>query len=58
MIGYVGGAVPTEKVVSGISTIMIYTPTITTILAAVIFYLGYRIGEQDITRMQEELAAK
>ncbi len=57
-IGYVGGAVPTEKIISGISVIMIYTPAVTTLLAAVIFYLGYRIGEKDITRMQEEIAAR
>lgn len=58
-IGYVvGGAEQTQGVVSGISAIMIYTPAITSVLAAVIFYLGYRIGEKDIVRMQDELAAR
>ncbi len=57
-IGYVAGADPTPGVASGVSAIMIYTPAITSILAAAIFYLGYRIGEKDIVRMQEELAAR
>ncbi len=57
-IGYVAGAEPTERVVSGISAIMVYAPAITSIIAAVIFYLGYRIGEKDIIRMQDELTAK
>ena len=58
IIGYVGGAEQTQEVANGISAIMIYTPAITSILAAVIFYLGYRINEKDIVRMQDELAAR
>lgn len=58
MIGYIGGAEPTPEVANGIRTIMIYAPAITSILAAIIFYLGYRIKDKDIVRMQEELVAK
>jgi GPH family glycoside/pentoside/hexuronide:cation symporter/glucuronide carrier protein len=58
LIGYVGGAEPTPEVASGISTLMVYAPAITSILAAIIFYLGYRIKDTDIVRMQSELAAK
>jgi Na+/melibiose symporter-like transporter len=58
MIGYIGGAEPTQEVANGISTIMIYAPAITSILAAIIFYVGYRIKDTDIVRMQNEIAAK
>ncbi|NLA76197.1 MAG: hypothetical protein GX846_12125, partial [Deltaproteobacteria bacterium] len=58
MIGYVGGAEPTPEIARGISTIMIYAPAITSLLAAAIFYLGYRIKDKDIVRMQNELAAR
>lgn len=59
IIGYVIGAeTQTIEVVNGISNIMIYTSAITCILAAIIFYLGYRIGEKDIVKMQEEIAAR
>jgi GPH family glycoside/pentoside/hexuronide:cation symporter len=57
IIGYVGGAEQTQQVANSISAIMIYTPFITSILAAVIFYLGYRINEKDIMRMQDETTA-
>jgi Na+/melibiose symporter-like transporter len=59
IIGYVvGAAEQTLEVANGISAIMIYTSAITSILAAVIFYLGYRIGEKDVVRMQDEIAAR
>ncbi len=58
MIGYVGGAEPTPEVANGIRTLMAYAPAITSILAAIIFYLGYRIKDTDIVRIQGELAAK
>ncbi|MBN2418990.1 MAG: MFS transporter [Deltaproteobacteria bacterium] len=58
IIGYVAGAESTPEVSNGISSIMIYTSSITSILAAVIFYLGYRIKEKDVVRMQEEIATR
>ncbi len=58
IIGYIGGVEPTQEVASGIHAIMIYTPAVTSILAAVIFYLGYKIDEKDIVRMQEETTAR
>lgn len=58
IIGYIGGAEPTQEVANGISAIMIYAPAITSILAAVIFYLGYKIGDKDVILMQEEISAR
>ena len=56
-IGYIAGTTPAQEVVNGISAIMIYAPAVTSIIAAAIFYLGYRMDEKDILRMQDEIAA-
>ncbi len=59
IIGFVVGAeVQAPEVADGISAIMIYTSAISSILAAIIFYLGYRLKEEDIVKMQEEIAAR
>jgi glycoside/pentoside/hexuronide:cation symporter, GPH family len=58
IIGYVGGAEPTPEVANGIRTLMVYAPAITSIIAAIIFYAGYRIKDTDIQQMQNEIAAK
>ncbi|HJX34308.1 MAG TPA: MFS transporter [Desulfatiglandales bacterium] len=57
-IGFIAGEVPTPEVVSGISSIMIYSPAIASILAGVIFYFGYRIEDKDVIKMQDEIAAR
>jgi len=57
-IGFVANTAPTEKVVSGISSIMIFAPAIASILAAAIFYFGYRIEDKDVLKMQEEIASR
>jgi Na+/melibiose symporter-like transporter len=56
-IGFVVGK-STPEVVSGISSIMIYSPAIASILAGVIFYFGYRIEDKDVLKMQNEIAAR
>lgn len=58
MIGYVAGASPTDEIVTGIRSIMIYAPALTSVIAGVVFYLGYRIDEKDVLKMQEEIAAR
>jgi Na+/melibiose symporter-like transporter len=57
-IGFVANTVPTEKVASGISSIMIFAPAIASIIAAVIFYFGYRIEDKDVLKMQDEIASR
>jgi len=58
IIGYIANTAPTPEVVKGISSIMIYAPAVTSAIAAVIFYFGYRIDEKDVLRMQDEIAAR
>jgi len=58
VIGFVADAVPTENVVNGISSIMIFSPAVASAIAAATFYFGYKIEDKDIVRMQEEIAAR
>jgi glucuronide carrier protein len=58
IIGFVANVTPTPEVVKGISSIMIYAPAVTSALAGVIFYLGYRIDEKDVLKMQDEIATR
>jgi Na+/melibiose symporter-like transporter len=58
IIAFVANETPTPEVVKGISSIMIYAPAITSALAGIVFYLGYRINEKDVLRMQDEIAAR
>jgi Na+/melibiose symporter-like transporter len=57
-IGFIAKEVPTPDVVSGINSIMIYSPAIASVLAGVIFYFGYRIEDKDVLKMQDEIAAR
>jgi Na+/melibiose symporter-like transporter len=57
-IGFVANTVPTEKVVSGISSIMIFSPAIASAVAAAVFYFSYRIEDKDVVKMQEEIRSR
>jgi Na+/melibiose symporter-like transporter len=57
-IGYIAGTTPSQEVVNGIRSIMIYSPAVTSAIAGAICYLGYRIEEKDVLRMQKEIAAR
>ena len=57
-IGFVPQTTPTPEVVNGISSIMIYSPAVTSAIAAAVFYFGYRIDEKDVLQMQDEIAAR
>jgi Na+/melibiose symporter-like transporter len=57
-IGFVPNATPSPRVVEGIHSIMTLGPATACFLAAVIFYFGYRIADDEIPRMQEEITAK
>ena len=57
-IGFVANTVPTEKVVSGIRSIMIFSPAIASAIAAVIFYFGYRIEDKDVLKMQDDIGGR
>ena len=58
LIGFVANAEPTPRVIEGISSIITLTPAIAYAVAAIIFYFGYRIEEEDVLQMQEEIAAR
>ncbi|MCL2878417.1 MAG: MFS transporter [Acidobacteria bacterium] len=57
VIGYVANAEPTQEVVSGIASLITFSNAAVCLLAAVIFFLGYKLKDEDITKMQEELTA-
>jgi GPH family glycoside/pentoside/hexuronide:cation symporter len=58
VIGFEANTEPTLRVVEGIVTIMTLVPAAAYVIAAVIFYVGYRIEEKDVLRMQEDIAAR
>jgi GPH family glycoside/pentoside/hexuronide:cation symporter/glucuronide carrier protein len=57
-IGFVSNAAPSPKVVGGITSIMTLAPAAACLLAAVIFYAGYKIEDKHVLRMQDEIAAR
>jgi Na+/melibiose symporter-like transporter len=57
-LGFIAQTTPTPEVVSGISSIMIYSPVVTCAAAVAIFYFGYRIKDKHVLQMQDEIAAK
>ena len=57
-IGFVANAAPTPQVVEGIRSIMTLTPAVGYAIAAAIFYLGYRIDDTHVLRMQQEIAER
>ena len=57
-IGFVANTVPAQKVVSGISSIMIFSPAAACAIAAAIFYFGYRIEDKNVLQMQDEISSR
>ena len=58
LIGFVANAEPTLKVIDGISTIISLAPAMACILSAGIFYFGYRIDDEHVTRMEKEISER
>jgi Na+/melibiose symporter-like transporter len=54
-IGFVANATPTPRVVQGISSMMTLVPAAGYAIAAVIFFLGYKLDEPQVLEMQEEI---
>jgi glucuronide carrier protein len=57
-IGYVANSDPTPSVVEGISSIMIFTPAIACLISGAIFFFGYKLEDNEVLQMEEEIAAK
>ena len=58
MIGFVANAEPTPEVVSGIASLITFSNAVVCLLAAVIFFLGYKLKDEDIAKMQEEISGR
>jgi GPH family glycoside/pentoside/hexuronide:cation symporter len=58
IIGFEANTIPTVRVTDGISSIMTFLPAATYIVAAAIFFFGYRMEEPQVLKMQEEIAAR
>jgi glucuronide carrier protein len=57
-IGFVANAVPGPRVVTGISVIMTLSPAIVSAVAAMVVLFGYTIKDEDVVRMQNEIAER
>jgi Na+/melibiose symporter-like transporter len=54
-IGFVANTTPTQRVIEGINSIMIFSPALACALAALAFYFGYRIDDKHVLQMQDEI---
>ncbi len=57
-IGFVSNAAPSPRVVGGLTSMMTLIPAAACLLAAVIFYAGYKIEDRHVLQMQDEIAAR
>lgn len=57
-IGFVANTAPSKRVVDGIASIVTLSPAAACAIAAAVFFVGYRIDEKSVVRMQEEIAAR
>jgi Na+/melibiose symporter-like transporter len=56
-IGFVANEAPSPGVVNGITNIMTLIPAAACMLAAAFFYLGYKIEDTHVAKMQDEIIA-
>jgi len=54
-IGFEANVIPGEGMVDGIRSIMIFAPAAACAISALLFFLGYRIDEERVLRMQDEI---
>jgi len=57
-IGYEANTNPSAGVVEGIRSIMIFTPAAACVIAAAIFFFGYKLDDAHVLRMQDEIVAR
>ena len=57
-IGFIANTAPTQNIVDGISSIMIFSPAVASAIAAATFYFGYGIEDKHILHMQEEIGER
>ena len=57
-IGFVANADPSPEVASGISYLITFSSAAVCLLAAAIFFFGYKLKDEDISKMQAEIAER
>lgn len=57
-IGFVANAPPSPRAVAGITSILTLAPAAACLLAAAVFYFGYRIEDRRVVEMQDAIAAR
>ena len=57
-IGFEANTIPSPGVIEGIRSIMIFTPAAGCILAAAVFYFGYKIEDSHVLQMQDEIVTR
>jgi Na+/melibiose symporter-like transporter len=57
-IGFVANTVPTQRVMDGITWLITIVPAALSLLAAAVFYFGYRVEDEQVLEMQEEIEAR
>jgi Na+/melibiose symporter-like transporter len=57
-IGFIANTVPEQNVTDGISSIMIFSPSVACAIAAATFYFGYKIEDKRVLVMQDEIASR
>lgn len=57
-IGYVANTDPSPQVVSGIASMMSFSPAIVCFIAAIIFFFGFKIQDSELAKMREEIEAR
>ena len=57
-IGYIANTDPSPHVVSGIATLMSFSPATVCFIAAIIFFFGFKIQDSEMAKMREEIAAR
>jgi len=58
VIGYVANADPTPGVVSGIKSLIAFSNAAACLLGAVIFFMVYKLKDEDIAKMRAEIAER
>ena len=58
MIGYIANAEPTPEVQSGIRSLITFSNAAACLLGSAIFFIGYKLKDEDIVKMQAEIAER
>ena len=57
-IGYIANADPTPEIVNGIKSLISFSNAAACLLGAVVFFIGYKLKDEDIVKMQAEIAGR